>query len=653
MYRHGRAGSSSRSPCEVGRRARHVVTRPARLGRRIVRVGRRTALAIIAAATLVVPLVTISDASAEEAALRIVSAAHDPTGSLIVIADAPGFAGRELAVDVIVDGAPAGRAQLERVSDPLSVVIAIDTSLSMQGPPLVAAREAALALIAELSAADRVAVLAFDAEPRLVSDFTTNRVASRAGLQSLQASGDTALHDAVTFAATLLSRELEGARRIVLLSDGQDSNASAASADASLATVRAVGLPVYSFALGSESDRAYLSGLSESSGGRAWEVADSGSLAALFQQLGSELVRHFTTTVDLAPLPLGQHELAIVVDHPDGSLVASARFDVSNSGLLQLELPAEGSSGDPIEVRAVLTGLSDGLRLDAVVNGRPTPVVSGRVLVDPWGQNPGPVTLEVRALSGGRVIATAQTQLEIPELAPQLQQVASDGRLEVIGRVQGDGGATIALLADGEEIALTVGRVLSVATSELPAAESLSARLQAGDREQTLALALPETTGGGSSWTLLGAAAALLIGGAAWWLYHRASGKVRGQRAVASMVRGRRGAAPAGPPQAAPERLHGTLVLRKANAEQSRVSVTERPVTIGSSPTCDVVLTGESVRPVHARVSARRHGEFLLHAVRSDSSTRHAKHATEQPSDWLIVSAGEEAAIGDWTVAFE
>jgi hypothetical protein len=348
---------------------------------------------------------------------------------------------------------------------------------------------------------------------------------------------------------------------------------------------------------------------------------------------------------------MGQHELTVLVDRADGSLVASARFDVANSGLLQLELPAALSSGEPIEVLAVSSGLSDGLRLVAEVDGLPVPVVAGRVLVDPWVQNPGAATLEVRALSGGLVFATAEAQIEIPELAPQLQQIVSDGRIEVLGRVQGNQVATISLFADGEEIAQIAGHVLSVATSEVPAAESLSARLRAGDSEQTIVLAFPEAVGG-SPWMLLGVAA-LLIGGASWWLYHRASGKVRGQRAVASMVRGRRGAAAAGPPRSAPERLHGTLVLRKANAEQSRVAVTERPVTIGSSPTCDVVLTGESVRPVHARVSARRHGEFLLHAVRSDSSVRRGKHATNEPSDWLIVSAGEEAAIGDWTVAFE
>jgi tight adherence protein B len=75
---------------------------------------------------------------------------------------------------------------------PRAVVIVLDTSGSMAGSGLAAARQAALSYLADLPNDVKAGLITFSDQPRLVVSPTTNRTLVRTALAHVQATGDTA-----------------------------------------------------------------------------------------------------------------------------------------------------------------------------------------------------------------------------------------------------------------------------------------------------------------------------------------------------------------------------------------------------------------------------------------------------------------------------
>jgi len=104
---------------------------------------------------------------------------------------------------------------------PLAAAIVIDTSYSMHGEPMEAAREAATRFVKSLAPEDRAMIVTFSDAPEVVADLTSDRDKAVAAISAAQAKGGTALYDAIYTAADRLSRE-DGRKVIILLSDGHD-----------------------------------------------------------------------------------------------------------------------------------------------------------------------------------------------------------------------------------------------------------------------------------------------------------------------------------------------------------------------------------------------------------------------------------------------
>ena len=103
---------------------------------------------------------------------------------------------------------------------PLSVLLAIDTSESM-GEQLELTSRAAREFIQALEPRDRIGLLTFNREVRLVGGLESTREEVLSALDRLEAYGDTALLRALE-EGSLLLRELPGRRVLVLFSDGID-----------------------------------------------------------------------------------------------------------------------------------------------------------------------------------------------------------------------------------------------------------------------------------------------------------------------------------------------------------------------------------------------------------------------------------------------
>lgn len=104
---------------------------------------------------------------------------------------------------------------------PLSVMLALDTSASVQGLALTHLKQAASAVVDLLTPADRGALLTFSGALRLSCEWTSDRRALQSAIAHTEAEGATALHDAAYAALTLHDPEL-GRALVLIFSDGVD-----------------------------------------------------------------------------------------------------------------------------------------------------------------------------------------------------------------------------------------------------------------------------------------------------------------------------------------------------------------------------------------------------------------------------------------------
>jgi VWFA-related protein len=111
----------------------------------------------------------------------------------------------------------------ERV--PVSLGIVLDTSGSMAGEKIAAARAALDRFLFDLLGPDdEVFLYRFDTRPHLVEGWTTDRNRISSELRRMRADGATALYDAVAEALPLLQSGRHRKKAVLVISDGNDTN---------------------------------------------------------------------------------------------------------------------------------------------------------------------------------------------------------------------------------------------------------------------------------------------------------------------------------------------------------------------------------------------------------------------------------------------
>ena len=137
--------------------------------------------------------------------------------------------GRE-AFTVLDDGEQQKLVTFAAGGVPFTAALLIDTSESMVGPKLAAARDGALAFVDGMRDLDQATVITFADTIRGVTPFTNDREILAAGLVGNRGEGGTAVHDAVYVALKRLELQ-QGRRVLVLLSDGIDSHSGLSGGD--------------------------------------------------------------------------------------------------------------------------------------------------------------------------------------------------------------------------------------------------------------------------------------------------------------------------------------------------------------------------------------------------------------------------------------
>jgi Ca-activated chloride channel family protein len=198
---------------------------------------------------------------------------------------------------VVEDGVEQKIEGFEEALSPVSVMLLLDASGSMRsGAAQVVA--AARSFVAALPAQDSLAVMLFADKPALVQDLSTKRESSLAAIDQYQASGGTALYDALWNSLARLQR-VEARRAIVVMTDGRDEDnpgtgpGSVHSFADVVASVPDVGATIFGIGLGAKVDRGPLERLAEISGGEAYFPEDVTALEENYHRVLENLRRRF------------------------------------------------------------------------------------------------------------------------------------------------------------------------------------------------------------------------------------------------------------------------------------------------------------------------------------------------------------------------
>jgi Ca-activated chloride channel family protein len=217
---------------------------------------------------------------------------------------------------VYEDGVPQEIALFAAVDEPFSVALVLDCSGSARAQ-LDRIKAAAHAFVDQLRPSDRVAVITFDDEVRVMCGLTNDRTVLRRAVDAIVPGAYTQVYEAVHTVAADVLRGVEGRKAAILFTDGVDTASAIADFDDSLNEIVAGRILVYPIRYATRGDVERRLGLSSASAepgvrprrivagderGRAIEQAYTTAdeyLAALARDTGG--VVHRADTLDELP----------------------------------------------------------------------------------------------------------------------------------------------------------------------------------------------------------------------------------------------------------------------------------------------------------------------------------------------------------------
>lgn len=315
-------------------------------------VWRRRAIGLALAAAALGGLALPGPAAAQEGATLSIDqvAVSDDGTELVALVSVLDGAGRPIPgiedfvadVDDVVVPVAAVEAVVNQETG-VAVLLVMDTSGSMAGQPLEQSRAAARAFVERLHAVDVAGLITFGRSVREETAFEAPREALLGAIDALAAEEETgtALYDAIVRGLETAREAPADRRAMVLLTDGLDSGAASEHSRAeAIALARRAGIPVFTIALGSSIDGAFLDELADAAGGRLYEAPTPDDIPAVFDAVGELLRGQYALTLPLTPSPDEERSLRIgagvggatVADRVDFSAPAVAAGEEQPSG---------------------------------------------------------------------------------------------------------------------------------------------------------------------------------------------------------------------------------------------------------------------------------------------------------------------------------
>lgn len=234
---------------------------------------------------------------------------------------------------------------------PINLVLLLDTSGTMTGPGITAAKNAASNFIAGLGRDDRVALVTFNDTIKTHIDFTTDHQAARQELNLVDATSGagTCLYDAAFQAVQMTATVPSGRRAVILFTDGVDETPSGKQCSVhdaddviDIANESGTRTPLYTLGMGKKVDQKILQQLAQDTGGRFFFSPDANQLDAIFIRLSDTLRSQYAIKYQSVAGP-GSHTLAVTAKYLSAQDTDTRGFLLPNFPLrLTFVEPAEG-----------------------------------------------------------------------------------------------------------------------------------------------------------------------------------------------------------------------------------------------------------------------------------------------------------------------
>lgn len=195
---------------------------------------------------------------------------------------------------------------------PLNVVLAIDTSSSLEGEREQRLREACRRVLAELRSGDQAGLVVFSNPVVIRSELTEDLDAVRAAVDLPLPRGQTSLVDAVQ-ASVVLAESQPGRALILIFSDGIEVS-SYLPADAILEAVKRTDAVVYGVTVRGRTGARLLPDLSDATGGDTIEIESAREIEPAFRRVLDEFRRRYLLSYTPSGVsPGGWHPLKVRV----------------------------------------------------------------------------------------------------------------------------------------------------------------------------------------------------------------------------------------------------------------------------------------------------------------------------------------------------
>ena len=180
--------------------------------------------------------------------------------------------------------------RVARITEPIGVVLVIDTSGSMIGKPIEDAQVAASLFMDEMRKIDRFAVVGFADSVTVYSKFTSDRMRLKDSISQTVAWGETSLFDGLMIALEQFKDQEDMKHRyLIVLSDGMDTVSKLTVQDA-IAKAQKEKVTIYSIALLSyDFNPVDIGNISKSTGGELMVAANSGELKELYRAISRKI----------------------------------------------------------------------------------------------------------------------------------------------------------------------------------------------------------------------------------------------------------------------------------------------------------------------------------------------------------------------------
>ena len=552
----------------------------------------------------------------------------------------------------------------------IDVVLALDVSGSMEGVPLQRAKEVSGQLIQQLSPGDTVAVVAFADDVVVAVDYTPDRDKAAAAIESLAAGGDTALYQTVADVSDLGAESEQSRRAVILLSDGQDTaSPDSVSRGSSLQAAEASRVPFFTIGLGTDVDEAYLSELGGLTEAGFYPAPSPDDLPQLFETIATLLRTQYVVTIDGRGVPVDAPSLTIAAESegrsgsgdralPDGFF--DPRVDLSG-------LPAEPIES-PLSLQPEISARRDVAAVEYFVDGEhlhSAEAAPFALPLDPIDFAVGPHELRIVVTDVEGARGEAVTAIEIAQVPPRVDIVNAEEGAVVSGRllleidVKSQAPlAGVEVMVDGEALEPDEqGRFVLDSAAFGEGSHSLVVRAsdEAGGVVETgpLTLRLRPPSGGGGvplpALAAIGLGAATIV--AALWYWRRRRRRAGDEFVTPLPTPGPRPSAPestAAEPGGEVHSRAARLTVTNGGKGQKAIRVATEPVTIGSDPSCAVVLSdaGGKVAPREVR-GWLQNDRLMLHRL------RRSRAVSEVEPAWAVLEDGDEFWVGPYRFVFE